>query len=116
MPERRDRAAALAFAGLSALLLSGAGHSLAPWEAEGPAPTARLFAPGVISTGDDDAHVTFSADRRHVYFLKSWPDQVNSAAWDSGPRPSPDGRFLFFTSNRVAGERAPGRASPACDP
>ena len=49
-------------------------QSVPPWAAEGPAPRARLFAPGVISTGDDDAHVTFDPDGRHVYFLKDTPD------------------------------------------
>ena len=36
--------------------------------------------------------------------------EVNSPAWDFGPRPSPDGRFLFFTSNRIATDRPPERA------
>jgi hypothetical protein len=31
--------------------------------------------------------------------------EVNSPSWEFGPRPSPDGRFLFFTSNRSAPPR-----------
>jgi len=32
---------------------------------------------------------------------------VNSSAWDFGPRESPDGRFLFFTSNRATTDQVP---------
>jgi Tol biopolymer transport system component len=32
------------------------------------------LAPGVLSTGDDDAHATFSPDGRLVYFIKNSPD------------------------------------------
>ncbi len=35
---------------------------------------------------------------------------VNSSGWDFGPRESPDGRFLFFTSNRSTTDRPPERA------
>lgn len=35
---------------------------------------------------------------------------VNSAAWDFGARPSPDGRYLYFTSNRSTYSKAPSRA------
>lgn len=35
---------------------------------------------------------------------------VNSAGWDFGPRISPDGRYLFFTSNRSDFAKAPARA------
>lgn len=38
--------------------------------ADGPV----LFAPGVVSTGMDDAHATFTADGRTLYFLRSTPD------------------------------------------
>lgn len=40
-----------------------------------PAATSpELFAPGVVSTGDDDAHVTFTPDGRRIYFLKDAPN------------------------------------------
>jgi len=64
-----------AFGAVLPLLLAVApSRGVLPWEAEGRAPSARLFARGVISTGDDDAHVTFEPDGRHVYFLKATPD------------------------------------------
>jgi hypothetical protein len=122
MPERCRRTAPLALAAVSFFLLSGAGRSFSPWEAEGPAPTARLFAAGVISTGDDDAHVTFSADGRHVYFLKNWPDFGHwtiavvvwngtgwgeprvapfSGRWAEGDLSfAPDGESAYFVSTR----------------
>src|SRR5262245_20576629 len=59
------------------LLLTGGGVArpdTLPWAADGPAPRAMLFAPGTVSTGDDDAHVTFSPDGHTVYFLKDAPD------------------------------------------
>jgi hypothetical protein len=114
---------ALAVAALPLLLLaSGAPGTVPAWEAEGPAPTARLFAPGVISTGDDDAHVTFSPDGRHAYFLKNTPDfrhwtiavvDWNGRGWGE-PRVAPfsgrwaegdlsfapDGKTAYFVSTR----------------
>jgi len=118
----RGRAAALV--GVAALvpLVSGARRALPAWEAEGPAPHARLFAPGVISTGDDDAHVTFSPDGRQVYFLKNTPDfrhwtiavvEWSGQAWGQ-PRVAPfsgrwaegdlsfapDGASAYFVSTR----------------
>src|SRR4026207_1328776 len=45
-----------------------------PGGARGRAPSARLFGRGVLSAGDDDGHVTFEPDGRHVYFLKATPD------------------------------------------
>jgi len=118
------RRLALAAAGLAIplLLASGVPRPLLPWEAEGPAPRARLFAPGVISTGDDDAHVTFAPDGRHVYFLKNTPDFRHwtiavvewtgrgwgeprvapfSGRWAEGDLSfAPDGRTAYFVSTR----------------
>ena len=96
--------------------------SVPPWEAEGPAPRARLFAPGVISTGDDDAHVTFDPDGRHVYYLKDTPDFRHwtiavvewtgdgwgaprvapfSGRWAEGDLSfAPDGNTAYFVSTR----------------
>ncbi len=101
------------------------------WEAEGPAPTARLFAPGVISSGDDDAHVTFSADGRYVYFLKNTPDfrhwTIAQVEWTGEgwgePRVAPfsgrfaegdlsfapDGETAYFVSTRPVGREAAAR-------
>lgn len=93
-----------------------------PWAAEGPAPRATLFAPGLVSTGDDDAHVTFSPDGRMLYFLKNAPDfrhwTIVAVEWtddgwgdpevapfsgrygDGDLAFSPDGRSAYFVSNR----------------
>jgi len=43
----------------------------APYAADRPLPEPVVFAPGVISTGDDDAHPTFTDDGRTVYFAKT---------------------------------------------
>lgn len=42
-----------------------------PYASNRPLPSPVLFAPGVISTGEDDAHPTFTADGRTVYFVKT---------------------------------------------
>lgn len=55
----------------------------APYAAERPLPEPVLFAPGQISTGDDESHPTFTADGR-LFFFKNAPD--------------------FFTSNRTIDE------------
>jgi hypothetical protein len=121
----------------AALLLAGAAAArrrALPWAAEGEAPQARLFAPGVISTGDDDAHVTFSPDGRRAYFLKSTPDfqhwtiavvewrgdrwgepQVApfSGRWAEGDLSfAPDGETAYFVSMRPRSPEAqPPRAT-----
>jgi Tol biopolymer transport system component len=106
------------------LLIAGSfGHADAPpWAADGPAPRATLFAPGTISTGDDDAHVTFSPDGRTVYFLKNAPDfrhwTIVAISWTENGWGSPevapfsgryadgdlsfarDGRTAYFVSTR----------------
>jgi hypothetical protein len=121
------------FVGVAVLLplFGGAGGALHSWEAEGPAPHARLFAPGVISTGDDDAHVSFSADGRQVYFLKNTPDfrhwtiavvEWSGHAWGK-PRVAPfsgrwaegdlsfapDGTSAYFVSTRPVAPGAEAR-------
>ncbi len=110
------------------LLLAAGAPSPLPWEAEGPAPRARLFAPGVISTGDDDAHVTFAPDGRSAYFLKNTPDFRHwtiavvdwtgrgwseprvapfSGRWAEGDLSfAPDGRTAYFVSMRPVGAGA----------
>ena len=90
----------------------------------GAAPTASptRFEEGLVSTGFDDAHVSFSPDGKTLYFLRNTPDfahwtvlvsQREGARW--GPaRVAPfsgrwndgdvtitrDGKRLFFISNR----------------
>jgi len=119
---RAGRGLAAFGAVLPVLLAAAPSRALLPWEAEGRAPSARLFARGVISTGDDDAHVTFEPDGRHVYFLKATPDfrywTIAVVAWTGNgwgtPRVAPfsgrwaegdlsfapDGKTAYFVSMR----------------
>jgi Tol biopolymer transport system component len=84
--------------------------------------TPSRFLPGLVTTGYDDAHVSFSPDGRTLYFLRSSPDFAHwtvlvtrwvdgrwspaevapfSGRWNDGDvTVSRDGRRLFFISNR----------------
>ncbi|MFT3915093.1 MAG: hypothetical protein QM704_13515 [Anaeromyxobacteraceae bacterium] len=101
----------LALAALSLLVAAAAPH----------APPAR-FLEGVVSTGDDDAHVAFTPDGQTMYFLRSTPDFAHwtvmesrrsgagwtppevapwSGEWDDGDVfVTRDGAHLYFISNR----------------
>lgn len=85
-----------------------------------------LFAPGIISTGDDDAHATFSSSGDTVYFVKSTPQfnhwttlvsHFKDGSWSTpevvpfsgryrsgGVSFSKDENTLFFVSNRPVEE------------
>jgi len=85
-----------------------------------PGPT--LFEEGLVSTGFDDAHVSFSPDGRTLYFLRNTPDFAHwtvlvsrrsgnrwgpaavapfSGRWNDGDVTiTRDGKRLFFISNR----------------
>jgi Tol biopolymer transport system component len=90
----------------------------------------HLFGPGVISTTDFEFNASFTPDGKTVYFSKSDPgfNRITvvlshrkgshwtkpevapfSGVWkDTDPRVSPDGKKLFFTSNRpVDGSNTP---------
>ena len=91
---------------------------------EGPAPRPVLFAPGVISTGDDEGHATFSPDGRRLFFIKDSPDfrhwTIVAAEWtahgwtepevvpfsgqfgDGDVSFAPDGTAVYFVSTRPA--------------
>jgi hypothetical protein len=45
----------------------------APYTSPKPLPAAIVFAPGEISTADDESHPTFSPDGATLYFLKNSP-------------------------------------------
>jgi hypothetical protein len=78
--------------------------------------TPRLVAPGFISTGDDDAHVTMSPDGSTIYWLKDTPSfdlftivySERSAAGWSKPRVAPfsgqwpDGDLVFAPDGKRA--------------
>ncbi|HEY9426169.1 MAG TPA: hypothetical protein VIR34_03375 [Gemmatimonadaceae bacterium] len=96
----------------------------APYGVNVALPRPVIFAPGVISTGDDDAHVTFTARGDSVYFIKSTPtfghwtvlvSHFAKGEWstpevarfsgryhDADVAISPDGESMFFVSNRPA--------------
>lgn len=81
-----------------------------------PAPTAEIFAPGVISGPANDADPAFTPDGKLLVFSRNgmllvsrhskgkWETPVIapfSGQWsDQQPTMSPDGKFLVFVSNR----------------
>ena len=89
----------------------------------------KLFEPGLVSTGFDDAHVTISPDGKTLYFLRDTPDFAHwtvlvsrraggrwgpaevapfSGRWNDGDVTiTRDGRRLFFISNRPVEGDAP---------
>jgi Tol biopolymer transport system component len=95
---------------------------LKSYERSGPIPEPRVFAPGVISTGDYDTHAAFSPDGNTLYFVKMAPDLTkwtlfvsyfqsgvwsepviapfSGQYWDADPFFANDGKTLYFISNR----------------
>jgi Tol biopolymer transport system component len=92
--------------------------------------TPILFAPGVISTGDIEFAPAFEPDMKTVYFVKGSPgakrvmwilvSRLGDGKWsapeiapfsgqysDIDPTISPDGKKLFFASNRPTEGTAP---------
>jgi hypothetical protein len=90
--------------------------------AAAPSAAPTRFEEGLVSTGFDDAHVSFSPDGRTLYFLRNTPDfahwtvlvsQREGARWgparvasfsgrwnDGDVTITRDGKRLFFISNR----------------
>src|SRR5262245_18574528 len=86
-----------------------------------------IFAPGVISTGDDESHPAFTPDGKTIYFIKNSPDfsfwtictsRLVDGKWttpevapfsgryrDADPFVTPDGKQLLFISSRPAGDK-----------
>jgi len=102
----------------------------APYDSAKPLSRATLFAPGTISTGDYDSHVTFTPDGREIYFLKLAPNfsrwsifvsRYKGGSWsqpevapfsgqyqDADPYITADGKHFYFISDRpveAGGER-----------
>ena len=87
---------------------------------EPPGMTPKIFAPGIVSTdGAREFSGTFSPDGREYYFFRSadgagmmvtkligdrWtapqPASFNSKYIDNEPHITPDGKYMFFCSNR----------------
>jgi hypothetical protein len=87
-------------------VLNTAGQDIEPWiSADG---RLLIFA----SNGRPDTRGSYDLYVSHRCG-ESWTAprslglDVNSPAWEFGPRLSPDGRFLFFTSNRAAAHAVP---------
>jgi Tol biopolymer transport system component len=98
-----------------------------PFASEKPVPEPRIFAPGVISTGDYESEPQFSPDGKTFYFIKSTPDfnfwtivfsRFERGRWsqpavapfsgrfcDADPFITPDGKRLFFISRRPVDAR-----------
>jgi hypothetical protein len=94
----------------------------APYDSAKPLSRATLFAPGTISTGDYDSHVTFTPDGREIYFLKLAPNfsrwsifvsRYKDGSWsqpevapfsgqyqDADPYITADGKHFYFISDR----------------
>jgi Tol biopolymer transport system component len=93
-----------------------------PYASDTPVNEPRVFAPGVVSTGDFESHLVFAPDGRTVYFLKDAPDfsfwtivssTFRKGRWsepevapfsgrysDADPFVTPDGSHLYFISTR----------------
>lgn len=100
------------------------GQTSHPYASDEPIREPRLFAEGVISTGDYETHPAFTPDGRTLYFVKSTPtfsfwtilvSRFGQGGWsrpevapfsgqysDADPFITADGRHLFFISNRPA--------------
>ncbi|MEO8276644.1 MAG: hypothetical protein ABI639_10505 [Thermoanaerobaculia bacterium] len=111
------------------LLPAGLFFTAALWSIAVGATGPVVFAPGVISTGMDDAHATFSADGKTLYFIRSTPDfshwtilisHLGTKGWETPVVAPWSGRWadgdvfltadqarLYFISNRpVTGDAA----------
>lgn len=88
----------------------------------GPSDQPELFAPGVISTADDELNAAFTPDQKTVFFTKNFPSnrsgvilfsQLRGGKWstpevasfsgryaDFDPFVTADGQHIYFISNR----------------
>lgn len=125
----RKNAIACAFAAVAWAALAPA-PAAPPYAVSHALPEPVVFAPGVISTGDDESHPTFTPDGRMLYFLRNTPlfdhwtvvvSRFVDGRWstpevapfsgrfnDADVAFSPDGSSLYFISDRPA---APGGKS-----
>jgi len=112
-------------------LLTNIGSAQAPmsYDVQEPLSEPRIFADGIISTGDYDTHPAFSPDGKTLYFVKMAPDlskwtifvsyyesgrwkepqiaPFSGQYWDADPYFTKDGNTLFFISNRPVKEGDP---------
>jgi hypothetical protein len=115
---------------LTMLMSSSLAAQPVPYDSGKPLPTATLFAPDIISTGDYESHATLTPDGREIYFLKMAPDfsrwsifvsRYKDGNWsppqvapfsgqyqDADPYITADGKHFYFISDRpveARGER-----------
>ncbi|MBL0744769.1 PD40 domain-containing protein [Chryseolinea lacunae] len=103
-----------------------------PYAHNGALPQPRIFAEGIVSTGDYESHAEFSPTGDTLYFVKSGPDvskwticvsYFKKNAWtkpvvapfsgqymDADPFFTKDGKTLYFISNRPLKEGDPAKA------
>ncbi len=99
------------------------------YDVQGPLSEPRIFAEGIISTGDYESHPAFSPDGDTLFFVKMAPDlskwtifvshyknghwdvpeiaPFSGQYWDADPYFTKDGNTLFFISNRPLEEGKP---------
>lgn len=89
-------------------LINTAGNDIEPYIS--PDETFMIFASSgrPDTLGAYDLYVTYHC-RGEWTEPRNLGEPINSVAWDFSPRISPDGRYLFFTSNRGFGDRPPER-------
>jgi Tol biopolymer transport system component len=114
------------FAGVIAVLDAQAPKS---YFLDHPLSEPRIFAEGVISTGDHESHAAFSPDGSTLFFVKMAPDfskwtifvshfkdgkwsepeiaPFSGQYWDADPFFTKDGNTLYFISNRPIQESDP---------
>lgn len=111
-----------------------------PYASPVPLREPRLFAPGAVSTEAPEFSLSFEPDGRTAYFNRASPDRkqltihiarrtaggawsaprnlgpaVNTPQREFAPGLSPDGRYLFFTSERPGVVPAPAEGRPPGD-
>ena len=99
------------------------------YDVQGPLSEPKIFAEGVISTGDYDSHPAFSPDGNTLFFVKMGPDlskwtifvsnfqngkwsnpeiaPFSGHYWDADPSFDKDGNTLYFISSRPLKEGDP---------
>jgi Tol biopolymer transport system component len=109
---------------------TGARAAAHPYASGRPVTEPKIFAEGVLSTGDFESHPAFTPDGRTVYFLKNAPDfsfwtivvsNFRQGRWqqpevapfsgrysDADPFITPDGSRLYFISTRPLDSKAGG--------
>lgn len=140
MKNHKDSIIAMAMLLLFAICLDGEQSATAqksdrsrhPYASDKPLTEPRVFAEGILCTGDYESHPAFTPDGKTVYFLKNNPNftfwtivvsHFESGRWtqpevapfsgqysDADPFITPDGKRFYFISSRpldsVAGARA----------